>query len=321
MTATKGYEPAVPMQAPPLFRWPPRPLKALWIMGSRVIWPYGLFFIVLAAVVWNFFTPAMDRMESFHWRWMAEIYVRNVVILVAFVGALHLRLHIRRDQAKDFKYNDRWLSTTNRAFLWNNQTKDNVFWCLTSGAFFWSAFEWLLMWAYAGDRIPQVDWSDAPVYLAAMTFLAFFIEHAYFYVNHRILHWGPLYRHAHYLHHKNVNTGPWTGIAMHPIEHLFYFATPIVYLVIPVSPFIVILTQIVNGLGPAPSHSGFDRIVLPGNRTMPAGDYFHYLHHRYFECNYGTLAIPIDEWAGTYHDGTPEAHEHMRARRARAGDG
>ena len=43
----------------------------------------------------------------------------------------------------------------------------------------------------------------------------------------------------------------------------------------------------------------------------------HYLHHKYFERNYGGRLIPIDAWMGTWHDGTPEAHERMKARRRR----
>ena len=44
-----------------------------------------------------------------------------------------------------------------------------------------------------------------------------------------------------------------------------------------------------------------------------AGDFFHQLHHRYFECNYGTSEIPFDKWFGTYHDGSAEATTRTRA--------
>ena len=41
----------------------------------------------------------------------------------------------------------------------------------------------------------------------------------------------------------------------------------------------------------------------------------HYLHHRYFEVNYGGDGrVPIDKWFGTFHDGSPEAHEAMNKR-------
>ena len=39
---------------------------------------------------------------------------------------------------------------------------------------------------------------------------------------------------------------------------------------------------------------------------MKGADYFHHLHHRYFECNYGNRPVPLDRLFGTFHDGTPE---------------
>ena len=41
---------------------------------------------------------------------------------------------------------------------------------------------------------------------------------------HRLLHWKPLYKHVHYLHHKNVNPNPWSGMAMHPVEIVIYLS-------------------------------------------------------------------------------------------------
>eukprot|EP00729_Bicosta_minor_P023580 gene23580-18820_t len=33
-----------------------------------------------------------------------------------------------------------------------------------------------------------------------------------------------LYNNVHSLHHKSYITGPWSGLAMHPVEHLFYYS-------------------------------------------------------------------------------------------------
>ncbi len=40
----------------------------------------------------------------------------------------------------------------------------------------------------------------------------------------------------------------------------------------------------------------------------PTGSYLHYLHHRYFECNYGApvLAGSTGRWFHTFRDGTPD---------------
>ena len=51
------------------------------------------------------------------------------------------------------------------------------------------------------------------------------------------------------------------------------------------------------------SESGFDSHA-----------YGHYLHHKYFEVNYGDGLVPLDKLFGTWHDGSPEAEARMNAR-------
>ena len=64
---------------------------------------------------------------------------------------------------------------------------------------------------------------------------------------------------------------------------------------------------------PARAAAGFDQLVVKGKATLPS-NFFHYLHHRYFECNYGDPMLPFDRWFGTFHDGTPQAHARMQQR-------
>ena len=77
----------------------------------------------------------------------------------------------------------------------------------------------------------------------------------------------PLYKWAHALHHRNVNTGPWSGISMHPLEHVLYLSLPFVFLVIPGSPFIATFCIVYLLLSPSPS--GFDRFRV-SNTTLHA---------------------------------------------------
>ena len=320
--AAKGFEPEVPIATSPMFDWPPRPLATLRYLVKPVMLPYGILWAALAALCWNYLTPSMERMASLRAVWVLEIYVRNALILIALAGALHLALYMKRAQQQRYKYNQQWMSTTNREFLWTNQTRDNMFWCLASGVTIWTAYESLTMWFYANDWIPQVNWSSGWLYLSALTVVVFLWSVTHFYLNHRLLHVRWFYDHAHYLHHRNVNTGPWTGISMHPLEHLIYFSVFVLWWVVPAHPFIVILSGLFQGVSPAVSHSGFERFEVGRRegRTAPGADYFHHLHHRYFECNYGNRPVPIDKLFGTFHDGTPEAHARMRQRmKARRG--
>ncbi|HQU69812.1 MAG TPA: hypothetical protein PLI43_16655 [Albidovulum sp.] len=47
-------------------------------------------------------------------------------------------------------------------------------------------------------------------------------------------------------------------------------------------------------------HTGFDKLELTANKAMDSHAYAHYLHHKFFEANYGGDGlIPLDKWLGT----------------------
>ncbi|MEL6419747.1 MAG: sterol desaturase family protein, partial [Pseudomonadota bacterium] len=66
---------------------------------------------------------------------------------------------------------------------------------------------------------------------------------------------------------------------------------------------------------PVFSHSGFEELVVDKQPRARMGVFFHQLHHRYFECNYGTVEMPWDRWFGSYHDGKAVSTERTRARK------
>ncbi|MYB03044.1 MAG: sterol desaturase family protein [Acidimicrobiaceae bacterium] len=312
---TGGYEPDVPITVSPILDWPPRPAATLKHIASMML-PQGMIWVGIAAVAWNFFTPSMERMATLSPRWILEIYVRNVVMFSLVAGTLHMVLYARRAQEQRYKYQRQWLSTTNREFLWNHQTRDNVFWCLVSGCSVWTAYEALTMWFYANGWIPQVEWDSAWLYLSFLTVFTSLWSVTHFYFIHRVLHTRWVYDHVHYLHHRNVNPGPWSGLSMHPVEHMMYLSMFLLWWVVPAHPFILILTLSSNSIATAVTHSGFERYEFAKRNgpSMKGADYFHHLHHRYFECNYGNRPVPLDRLFGTFHDGTPEAHARMRER-------
>jgi hypothetical protein len=80
---------------------------------------------------------------------------------------------------------------------------------------------------------------------------------------------------------------------MHPVEHLYYFACVLPNLVFYCSPFALVWNGMHLLLSPAASHSGYEDHFQ--------SDMFHYLHHRYFECNYaGSDAAFMDIAFGTF---------------------
>ena len=176
-----------------------------------------------------------------------------------------------------------------------------------------------MLWAYANHIAPMINISEHPIGFIALFFLVPFIHEVGFYCAHRTLHWPPLYRLAHKLHHRNVNPGPWSGLSMHPIEHVLYFSTILLFFLIPSHPVHMINLASRLGLAPAQGHTGFDRLAVGEEASMDTSYFAHYLHHRYFEVNYSDGMVPLDRWFGSFHDGTPEADAAMQKRRARRG--
>jgi len=62
------------------------------------------------------------------------------------------------------------------------------------------------------------------------------------------------------------------------------------------------------------SHTGYEKILLKGDVGIESNSYFHFLHHKFFECNYGGTIAPMDQLFGTFHDGSDDAQKRMRQR-------
>ena len=305
----------------PAFAWPPQPQKLFkWFFGfPGYLFPWNVPYAIAAVLIWLYLTPSLTVMENFSFSWAGLILVRNIGLAIVVYGAWHLWLYVWRKQDTAFKYNRHWPKEQSSVFLFNNQNYDNMFWTLASGVPIWTAYEVLLLWGYANGMISIVDIGDNPVGFIALFFLVPFIHEVGFYFAHRLLHWPPLYQIAHKLHHRNTNPGPWSGLSMHPIEHLIYFSTILLFFVIPSHPIHMINLASRLGVAPAHGHTGFDRIVVGEDASVDNPYYAHYLHHRYFEVNYADGMVPLDKWFGSFHDGSPEADAAMKARRLRRG--
>lgn len=300
------------------FAWPvePRKLMRFFLGFPGFLWPFGAaLFYGLAALTWRYLQPGADDLSNFSQLrvgWILPMFARNLVLLSIVAGTLHGILYWRRVQGTRFKYNSRWPTTNSTVFLFNNQVKDNMFWSLASGGTVWTLYEVLMLWAYGNGWIAFTTFYDNPVWFVALGFILPFWQDFHFYWVHRISHWKPLYDSAHHVHHRNTNVGPWSGLSMHPLEHLLYFTRWIILLVVPSHPIHMFYLMQRPAINPALGHTGFDRLVLRDEADgISIDSYFHYLHHRYFECNYGSPMVPLDKWFGTFHDGSPESHARM----------
>jgi sterol desaturase/sphingolipid hydroxylase (fatty acid hydroxylase superfamily) len=305
---------------PPVFTWPVKPFKfARWLLGyPGFILPWNLLYAAVATGLW-FLLPSMETMRSLSIGWISYLLIQNFCIILVFFGAFHLRLYDRRSQGNSFKYNAKWLANNSAAFVLGNQTVDNMLWTLCSGVPMWTAYEVLTLWAYANGFIPYVSLADHPIYFVTMMFGVVVWRDIHFYLIHRLIHWPPLYRLAHHVHHQNANPGPWSGLAMHPVEHLVYFSCVLVHWIVPSHPLHAIFNLTHAGMAPAPGHTGFDMLIIGENTAIDLTGHDHYIHHKYFECNYADGVFPFDRWFGTFNDGSPESQAQMEGRfKARA---
>ncbi|MBX2823236.1 MAG: sterol desaturase family protein [Gammaproteobacteria bacterium] len=305
----------------PVFSWPPQPraLVKFFFGVPGYFLPSNVLYAILAVFIWVYLTPPLETLRTLSADWVLLVLGRNLLLTLLIVGAWHLWLYTWKKQGNLFKFNRRWPAEKSSVFTFNNQTADNMFWSLASGVPIWTAYEVLMLWAYANGAITLVSPEQQPWLFGLLFFLVPVIHEAGFYFVHRLLHWPPLYRVAHALHHRNTNPGPWSGLSMHPLEHVLYFCTVLLFFLIPSHPIHMINLLSRLGVAPAQGHTGFARMVTGKDSSFDSEYYAHYLHHRYFEVNYGDGMIPLDKWFGSFHDGSDEAHERMLARRKRRG--
>lgn len=306
---TWHYTPPLPLNPSPYFRWPLN-LKSIgaWVLNGWFPVSERLIILLFAGISALFFQPSQLTAESFSIGWITALYARNFVLMCLVAGGLHWYFYIARKQDDERRYDARPFATASGTFTFRSQVHDNMFWTLVSGVTVWTLYEALMLWCLANGYAPQLDGPLQLFWLVLLILLIPMWESTHFYLIHRVIHTSKLYQRVHALHHRNTNVGPWSGLSMHPIEHAVYLSTVLIHFVIPSTPFLIAFHLMYFTLSAATTHTGFQGIVHNGKLILPLGTFHHQLHHRYFTCNYGGLEIPMDQWSGTFHNGTADSH-------------
>lgn len=310
------YVPALPIKSSPYFTWP-LDFAAIgrWMINGWFPISERLIILALTMISALFFHPSLDKTAELSLDWVATIYARNLILMCLVAGGLHTYFYILRKQGDEFRFDARPLVKKGRAFTFNSQVRDNMFWTLISGVTVWTAYEVLMMWALANGYAPLLSMPSDAFWLVLLVFLLPMWETTHFFLIHRLIHHSALYQRVHALHHRNTNVGPWSGLSMHPVEHVIYLSTVLIHFIIPSNPFLIIFHLSYFTLSAATTHTGYQGIVRRGKLVLPLGTFHHQLHHRYFECNYGGLETPWDQWTGSFHDGTEQSHQAFLAKR------
>jgi hypothetical protein len=84
-------------------------------------------------------------------------------------------------------------------------------------------YEAATLWLFANGHIGFLKWSRNTVWFVAMMVLIPFFREFHFHVVHRFIHWPPMHRAVHSLHHRNNNPRPFdTHGQVHFLRHKYF---------------------------------------------------------------------------------------------------
>ncbi|TGN17369.1 sterol desaturase family protein [Leptospira idonii] len=151
------------------------------------------------------------------------------------------------------------------------------------------------------------DISEKGIPYLFFSLLALILFHDfYFYCTHRFMHWKPIFKHVHLVHHKSTNPSPWAAFAFHPYEAVIEAGVvPIFILFVPVHNLTIVLFLVymtfLNVLG----HLAFELFPKGFVGSKWTGWHntttHHNMHHKWFHCNYGLYFNWWDKIFGTNH--------------------
>ena len=316
MSREWNYHPELPLADPSLFKWPPDPrFLGRWVVRNWLTMSERVIMVLLATLCWWLFYPTLESVKTFAFGWVLQVWLVNLCLMIGIAGGLHYFFYIRKEQGKRLKFDHRDLARGNKLWNFSNQVHDNVFWSLGSGVLQLTMYQVVIMWLMANEYVPTINLTSNPILFVAGLVLLPIWSAFHFYWMHRLLHLPFIYKHVHSLHHRNVNIGPWSGLSMHPVEHLLYLSSLLIHFVFPSHPILVYFHVIYLGPGAAMTHTGYEDLLVRDKRRLALGTFYHQLHHRYYECNYGNQEMPWDRWFGTFHDGSDDGTQATRTRK------
>eukprot|EP00930_Biecheleria_cincta_P016813 TRINITY_DN13553_c0_g1_i1.p1 TRINITY_DN13553_c0_g1~~TRINITY_DN13553_c0_g1_i1.p1 ORF type:complete len:323 (+),score=34.86 TRINITY_DN13553_c0_g1_i1:114-1082(+) len=247
-----------------------------------------------------------------HWSldWMLLVLLRNELIVHALYGGFHWVLYDNRwtrDKVRGQKFWDANLREDGSLDPTKGYDPVRDRRLTTIGVAVASGIECIVLHLWAAGQWNVYDdfWSQPVRSCALIAALPYWADFHFFFIHRAIHPWFArdtkyfdpgrvLYKYVHSVHHKSYNTGPWSGLAMHPFEQFLFFSSVLVPLM--QHPLHFYLGFFHKVIAPLAGHDGF---------AEPGGDgYFHFLHHKHYEVNYGSPTVPLDKIFGSFSDGS-----------------
>jgi sterol desaturase/sphingolipid hydroxylase (fatty acid hydroxylase superfamily) len=186
------------------------------------------------------------------------------------------------------------------------QARREVFYSLLSLGVF--ALVGVLMYALSQAGLSRLYSDDrhGPVWFVLSVPVMLVMHDTYFYWTHRLMHWKPLFKHVHRVHHLSHDPSPLAAYAFHPLEALIEAGiAPLIALTLPVhrDAFLVFFTLslVINVTG----HLGFELyprgLMRTPLRWLLTTTTHHHQHHQKTKWNFGLYFNVWDRLLGTNH--------------------
>jgi sterol desaturase/sphingolipid hydroxylase (fatty acid hydroxylase superfamily) len=219
---------------------------------------------------------AVTKYLQHHWHWIAAIVIRDLALCTVIYGGYHSLMYegigrIAVEATPGAKYNPKWPTAKD---ISRERFYNYLGWLQCA------AYEVVLvhLWAsgalgycssFFRDEAGALD-LQLTAYNVLHIALVPYWRDFHFYFAHRCMHpwWNRkngllqgdvgafLYRHVHSLHHLSHNPGPWSGLAMHPVEHLIYFSCSLLALCFRVHPLCFLFNLFHAAISPMAGHDG-----------------------------------------------------------------
>lgn len=178
-----------------------------------------------------------------------------------------------------------------------------------------AAYGWFVVWAsYQGLTLiyrPIDKYGYGYFFLSLLLMIV--IHDTYFYWTHRLLHWKPLFKKVHVVHHLSHNPTPFSAYSFHPVEAIIQGGVGLIVFIVPyhATSYTLFMAYALgmNILG----HLGFE--FLPRNFVKSKiGHWFntpthHNIHHQDTKYNYGLYFNLWDRFMKTNHPKYEERFE------------
>jgi len=253
----------------------------------------NLIWFAMTALMYTCFPYDIEAAsKGWAWGWVAKRLAVNATLAFCYYGFFFWALYIRGFTQRKYKPGS-YPTVANMAH-------NTWYWSL--GVVQWSLSECAMTRLWATGRVPYISDAElfsSPRQLMLLAFWVFVIPQwrdFHFYFAHRFSHIRAVYKYVHSLHHRNTDPEPFSGLCMHPVEHLIYFSNALTpSLFIGLSPIVYMWNFMHLSLAPGAGHSGFE--------DHWQADQYHYAHHAKFECNYGSPSTGwIDQLCGTFRE-------------------